>query len=209
MVLKSSILACALAGVAITQALPMSGNKATIDKRHKNKPLPTAPPSAAGFTPDQQFVACLVNTLYNPPKDKDDRLDYEELINGCIEVVYKTKPAPAPAAASGASEQAGPGQPVEQPLPDPATDVQTDTASSDAGPGQSENPLPAAAQNAPPSGTGSGQPQEPTPGTNNPTGSTGSTFGKDNDGFDTPAPGRATIPEDHNRNTSHKPEKKD
>ncbi|ORZ07163.1 hypothetical protein BCR42DRAFT_154794 [Absidia repens] len=114
MVLKSSILACVLAGVTITHALPMSGNKVTIDKRHK-KPLPTALPAAANLTPDQQFVACLVNTLYNPPKDKDDRLEYEELINGCIEVVYKTKPAPA--AASGVSEQAGPSRP-EEPLPD-------------------------------------------------------------------------------------------
>ncbi|ORZ07161.1 hypothetical protein BCR42DRAFT_426449 [Absidia repens] len=114
MVLKSSMFACVLAGVAITQALPMSSNKVNIDKRHK-KPLPTALPAAASLTPDQQYVACLINTLYNPPKDKDDRLEYEELINGCIEVVYKTKSAPATATAtaSDASEQAGPDRPQE------------------------------------------------------------------------------------------------
>ncbi|ORZ07166.1 hypothetical protein BCR42DRAFT_397455 [Absidia repens] len=82
MVLKSSILACVLAGVVITHALPMSGNKITIDERDK-KLLPTALPAAAILSFDQQFVGCLINTLYNPPKDQNDRLKYGDLINGC------------------------------------------------------------------------------------------------------------------------------
>ncbi|CAO3601204.1 unnamed protein product [Absidia cylindrospora] len=107
MVLKSSILACVLAGVAVTQALPMTGSRVNIDKRHK-KPLPTVLPAAASLTPDQQYIICLVNTLYNPPKDKDDRLDYEELIDGCSEVVYKPKGA-ATAAKGDTTDQQGPG----------------------------------------------------------------------------------------------------
>ncbi|CAO3601114.1 unnamed protein product [Absidia cylindrospora] len=106
MVLKSSILACALAGVAITQALPMTDSKVTIDKRHK-KPLPTALPAAAGLTPDQQFIICLVNTLYNPPKDKSDRLEYEELIDGCAEVVYNPKGATAASGDSSEHHESG------------------------------------------------------------------------------------------------------